>query len=160
MCSGGLLSFLGSSRGIQAIQFLINIFLRACQGSFCESNIYALSSVCWTPCLNRFICGQHNLISVTTFEATLFPPFTQILQGDIDRTYPLSCYFSTRKAIKLSAIEYIPYVFQILAQMLILHRGVPADYRTLLPFLLTPAIWAPEGLRPWTRLAVAGVPFT
>src|SRR5260370_42519633 len=50
--------------------------------------------------------------------------------------------------MKLRDIEYIPYVFQILAQMLILHRGVPADYRTLLPFLLTPAIWPQKGSIP------------
>ena len=34
------------------------------------------------------------------------------------------------------------YVFQILARVLTLHRGVPVEYRTLLPFLATPAIWA------------------
>jgi exportin-2 (importin alpha re-exporter) len=48
----------------------------------------------------------------------------------------------------LSTAEYIPYVFQILAQMLTLHRGVPTDYRALLPFLLTPAIWAQKGSIP------------
>jgi exportin-2 (importin alpha re-exporter) len=32
--------------------------------------------------------------------------------------------------------------------MLTLHRGVPADYRTLLPFLLTPAIWSQKGSIP------------
>lgn len=32
--------------------------------------------------------------------------------------------------------------------MLTLHRGVPADYRALLPFLLTPAIWAQKGSIP------------
>jgi exportin-2 (importin alpha re-exporter) len=47
-----------------------------------------------------------------------------------------------------SVAEYIPYVFQILAQMLALHRGVPVDYRALLPFLLTPAIWAQKGSIP------------
>lgn len=32
--------------------------------------------------------------------------------------------------------------------MLTLHRGVPVDYRALLPFLLTPAIWAQKGSIP------------
>ena len=32
--------------------------------------------------------------------------------------------------------------------MLQLHRGVPADYRALLPFLLTPGIWAQKGSIP------------
>ncbi len=52
------------------------------------------------------------------------------------------------KGDKSSTLEYIPYVFQILAQMLTLHRGVPADYRALRPFLLTPAIWAQKGSIP------------
>ncbi|KAI0248954.1 importin alpha re-exporter [Lactifluus subvellereus] len=77
--------------------------------------------------LIRFI-GAAVPDSITVFEPALFPPFTEILQGDID--------------------QYIPYVFQILAQMLTLHRGVPADYRALLPFLLTPTIWAQKGSIP------------
>jgi CAS/CSE protein, C-terminus len=32
--------------------------------------------------------------------------------------------------------------------MLTLHRGVPADYRALLPFLVTPTIWAQKGSIP------------
>jgi exportin-2 (importin alpha re-exporter) len=45
--------------------------------------------------------------------------------------------------------EYIPYVFQILAQMLELHTSdVPTDYRSLLPFLLQPAIWQQKGSIP------------
>lgn len=47
-------------------------------------------------------------------------------------------------------LEYIPYVFQVLAQMLELQSQgqVPAQYRTLLPFLLTPAIWQQKGSIP------------
>ena len=45
--------------------------------------------------------------------------------------------------------EYIPYVFQILAQMLDLHTDeVPAEYRSLLPILLTPASWQQKGSIP------------
>jgi len=77
--------------------------------------------------LIRFI-GAAAPDSIAVFEAALFPPFTEILQKDID--------------------QYIPYVFQILAQMLTLHRGVPVDYRALLPFLLTPAMWAQKGSIP------------
>ena len=45
--------------------------------------------------------------------------------------------------------EYIPYVFQLLAQMLELHTNdVPAAYRELLPFLLTPACWQQKGSIP------------
>ena len=40
-------------------------------------------------------------------------------------------------------------MFQILAQMLDLHAGaVPAQYRTLLPILLTPAAWQQKGSIP------------
>ena len=40
-------------------------------------------------------------------------------------------------------------MFQILAQMLDLHTGeVPAEYRSLLPFLLTPAAWQQKGSVP------------
>jgi exportin-2 (importin alpha re-exporter) len=93
---------------------------------------------------NRFIGGALP-DSITTFEPALFPPFTAILQGDIDRTWLLNI---KRRNQSLSAAEYIPYVFQILAQMLRLHKGVPVEYRALLPFLLTPTIWAQKGSIP------------
>ena len=45
--------------------------------------------------------------------------------------------------------EYVPYVFQLLAQMLSLHTGdVPAQYRPLLPLLFTPAPWLQRGSIP------------
>lgn len=45
--------------------------------------------------------------------------------------------------------EYIPYVFQILGQMLELHASsVPDEYRSILPFLLTPAGWQQKGSVP------------
>nr|VWP01251.1 Succinate-semialdehyde dehydrogenase (EC [Ganoderma boninense] len=72
---------------------------------------------------------QANPGTLPTFERALFGPFTIILQQDID--------------------QYIPYVFQILAQMLDLHTDeVPAEYRSLLPILLTPASWQQKGSIP------------
>lgn len=45
--------------------------------------------------------------------------------------------------------EYIPYVFQVLGQMLELHASsVPNEYRSILPFLLTPAAWQQKGSVP------------
>ena len=45
--------------------------------------------------------------------------------------------------------EYIPYSFQILAQMLDLHSAdVPVEYRGLLPFLLTSSVWQQKGSIP------------
>lgn len=78
--------------------------------------------------LMRFVVPA-NPSSLSTFEANLFGPFTIILQQDID--------------------QYIPYVFQILAQMLDLHTSnVPGEYREILPFLLTPASWQQKGSIP------------
>ncbi|KAH7910550.1 CAS/CSE protein [Hygrophoropsis aurantiaca] len=78
--------------------------------------------------LMRFIV-QGNPSTLPAFEEALFGPFTFILQQDID--------------------QYIPYTFQILAQMLSMHTtGVPAAYRSLLPFLLTPACWQQKGSIP------------
>ncbi|EJD01973.1 Cse1-domain-containing protein [Fomitiporia mediterranea MF3/22] len=78
--------------------------------------------------LVRFIVAASSQ-SLSAFEQTLFGPFTFILQQDID--------------------QFIPYVFQIISQMLELHQDdVPADYRTLLPFLLQPSSWAQKGSIP------------
>ncbi|KAG7451472.1 importin alpha re-exporter [Guyanagaster necrorhizus] len=78
--------------------------------------------------LIRFI-ARVNPANLTTFEQVLFGPFTVILQQDID--------------------QYIPYVFQLLAQMLEMHsKDVPTEYRSLLPFLLMPAIWQQKGSIP------------
>jgi len=67
--------------------------------------------------------------SLTYFEKSLFGPFTAILQQDID--------------------QFIPFVFQILSQMLELHHAdIPADYRSMLPFLLQPASWQQKGTIP------------
>ncbi|TFK31640.1 importin alpha re-exporter [Crucibulum laeve] len=78
--------------------------------------------------LMRFVVAG-TPATIVTFEQALFTPFTIIIQADID--------------------QYIPYVFQVLAQMLELHPGaVPAEYRSLLPFLLTPAIWQQKGSIP------------
>ncbi|KAG5641488.1 hypothetical protein DXG03_005099 [Asterophora parasitica] len=78
--------------------------------------------------LMRFVVSG-NAATLPAFEQALFGPFTIILQQDID--------------------QYIPYVFQVLAQMLELHKAdVPDQYRSLLPFLLTPAVWQQKGSIP------------
>ncbi|KAG1888183.1 CAS/CSE protein [Suillus subluteus] len=78
--------------------------------------------------LGRFVVSG-TPSTLPTFEQALFGPFTFILQQDID--------------------QYIPYVFQILAQMLEAHNtGVPSEYRSLLPFLLTPTCWQQKGSIP------------
>jgi exportin-2 (importin alpha re-exporter) len=78
--------------------------------------------------LMRFIVAG-SPATLPAFEHQLFGPFTYIIQQDID--------------------QYIPYVYQVLAQMLSLHAtDVPAAYRTLVPFLLTPAVWQQKGSIP------------
>ncbi|KIY62475.1 importin alpha re-exporter [Cylindrobasidium torrendii FP15055 ss-10] len=78
--------------------------------------------------LIKFIV-KANPAATTAFEQALFQPFTVILQQDID--------------------QYIPYVFQLLAQMLETHTGsIPEEYRGLLGFLMTPAIWQQKGSIP------------
>ncbi|PFH53505.1 hypothetical protein AMATHDRAFT_54636 [Amanita thiersii Skay4041] len=79
--------------------------------------------------LMRFvISGSPETLS--TFEQLLFSSFTIILQQDID--------------------QYVPYVFQVLAQMLESHdpATLPPEYSTLLPFLLTPVVWQQKGSIP------------
>ena len=94
----------------------------------------------------RFVVSA-NPSTLSTFEQALFGPFTIIIQQDIDREpSPASPFTLTTNA---RHAEYIPYAFQILAQMLELHKtDVPADYRSLLPFLLTPAAWQQKGSIP------------
>ncbi|KAJ7224424.1 CAS/CSE protein [Mycena pura] len=78
--------------------------------------------------LMRFVV-EGTPTTLSTFETVLFGPFTIIIQQDIE--------------------QYVPYVFQLLAQMLSLHTGdVPAQYRPLLPLLFTPAPWHQKGSIP------------
>ncbi|KAF7370763.1 Importin N-terminal domain-containing protein [Mycena sanguinolenta] len=78
--------------------------------------------------LMRFVV-EGTPTTLPTFENELFGPFTIILQQDIE--------------------QYVPYVFQLLAQMLSLHKSdVPDQYRPLLPLLFTPATWQQKGSIP------------
>ncbi|CAO1637229.1 unnamed protein product [Sympodiomycopsis kandeliae] len=65
--------------------------------------------------------------SLDGFEQALFPPFTAILQGEV--------------------AEFVPYVFQLLSQLLEMRPAgeLPASYQSLLPSLLTPALWQSRG---------------
>ena len=95
---------------------------------------------------DRFVV-QANPGALPTFERALFVLFTAILQQDIDRkrTHTRTPHRSRTN----EAAEYIPYVFQVLAQMLELHTsGVPDAYRGLLPMLLKVDAWAQKGSVP------------
>ena len=48
-----------------------------------------------------------------------------------------------------TSAEYVPYVFQIMAQMLELHTGpTPEQYRILLPYLVQVSSWQQKGSIP------------
>ncbi|KAJ2846991.1 importin-alpha export receptor, partial [Coemansia erecta] len=77
--------------------------------------------------LARFSCAADGN-AIGQFEATLFPIFQSILQEDV--------------------LEFMPYLFQILAQLLSVHQGsggLPDAYTGLLPPLLQPTLWASQG---------------
>lgn len=70
----------------------------------------------------KYICvAQPSLVA--NFETALFGPFQEILAHDV--------------------VEFTPYVFQVLSQLLALHGtdGIPQVYLTLLMPLLQPAPW-------------------
>ncbi|TRM64668.1 armadillo-type protein [Schizophyllum amplum] len=78
--------------------------------------------------LLRFVVAG-NRSTIANFEAALFGPFTFIIQNEIE--------------------QYVPYVFQILGQMLEAHpEGVPEAYKSLLSLLFTPATWQQKGSIP------------
>ncbi|KAJ2553633.1 importin-alpha export receptor [Coemansia sp. RSA 1933] len=77
--------------------------------------------------LARFSCAADGA-AIGQFEATLFPIFQSILQEDV--------------------AEFMPYVFQILAQLLSVHEAsgvLPEAYVNLLPPLLQPSLWGAQG---------------
>jgi exportin-2 (importin alpha re-exporter) len=87
--------------------------------------------------LVRVVCGQ-NPNATGALENLLFPPFQAILQSQV--------------------LEFAPYVFQILAQLLEFHPigGGLGRYDDLFSPLLTPALWERKGNVPaLTRLIQA-----
>lgn len=107
--------------------------------------------------LDRFICGAQP-DSITTFESTLFPPFTQILQGDIDRAYPLLFFYTKNDKTKRYRIHTIrvpdPRANAYIAQ----GRADRIRYTPSLPPHASDL--GTKGLHPWTCLAAASVSFT
>ncbi|KNC97042.1 importin-alpha export receptor [Spizellomyces punctatus DAOM BR117] len=77
----------------------------------------------------RFICARKPAL-VAEFERLLFPPFQAIISQAIE--------------------EFMPYVFQILSQMLDFHTegGIPEAYRSMAQPLLMPSLWESHGSIP------------
>jgi len=87
-------------------------------------------------CLINILC-QHHPETVVNVENTLFPIVEAILVRDV--------------------AEFLPYVFQILSQLLELRPlPVPTTYTGLFPLLLTPVLWEHLGnIPPMVRLLQA-----
>jgi exportin-2 (importin alpha re-exporter) len=68
-----------------------------------------------------------NPALVSSFESLLISPFQDILMNEV--------------------AEFMPYVFQILSQLLNLHKetGIPAFYQEMLPPILQPTLWEKPG---------------
>ena len=74
---------------------------------------------------------------VGAFERHLFPPFQHVLQQDV--------------------VEFAPYVFQLLSQMIEMHPGpLPPAYMAIFPALLAPTLWERQAnVTPLVRLLEA-----
>lgn len=98
--------------------------------------------------LVRYICPG-NEAAVKQFQELLFPPFQEVLANDVQGGFPRS--LDGRQSSlgdNLSngkPTEFMPYVFQILAQLLAFNSTIPPEYLTMLPPLLTPALWESGG---------------
>ncbi|GJQ10527.1 hypothetical protein GpartN1_g2318.t1 [Galdieria partita] len=81
--------------------------------------------------LNRYVCSENPSTSLPILETKLFPFFQSVLTSDI--------------------AEFVPYIFQILAQLAELHGEydeLPSSYQSLLPVLFTPSLWNRSGYIP------------
>ncbi|KAF8307881.1 Cse1-domain-containing protein [Clavulina sp. PMI_390] len=80
-----------------------------------------------------------NATTLSAFENILFESVRTVLQQDID--------------------QYVPYVLQIVAQMLEMHatgESIPPIYASLFPLLITPVVWQQKGsIPPLVRLIKA-----
>lgn len=97
-----------------------------------QYNHYLFESI---AVLIRSVCSKDASFT-EAFETLLFPPFQTVLQMDV--------------------MEFIPYVFQVFAQLLEYRSCIGVAYTSLFPPLLTPALWERKGNIPaLTRLIQA-----
>jgi len=91
-------------------------------------SVAVLVRSCTSPIANPALTPEAALSAAARFEALLFPPFQSVLQLDV--------------------AEFIPYVFQILGQLLCsrpANAGFSEAYRALFPPLLSPVLWERRG---------------
>jgi exportin-2 (importin alpha re-exporter) len=78
--------------------------------------------------LVRSCCGSGDVSAITKMEGLVFPPFQSVLSMDVE--------------------EFVPYVFQILAQLLSCrpeNGGLSDSYRALFVPILSPVLWERKG---------------
>lgn len=83
---------------------------------------------CCNTAMNPSLTPESALIAANRFEVLLFPPFQAVLTQDVT--------------------EFIPYVFQILGQLLCsrsINAGYSDAYKALFPPLLSPVLWERKG---------------
>ncbi|GJD08627.1 Exportin-2 [Galdieria sulphuraria] len=81
--------------------------------------------------LTRYVCTENPSSHLPLLETKLFPFFQSVLTADI--------------------AEFVPYIFQVLAQLAELHgeyEELPSSYQSLLPVLFTPSLWNRNGYIP------------
>ena len=99
---------------------LFNHYLFECIACMVKAVCLPSTHISSNPAVSAAACNQ--------FEALLFPPFQAILGQDV--------------------IEFVPYVFQILAELLSARpvgSGLSTPYRVLFPPLLAPTLWERKG---------------
>ena len=122
----------------QCITVLAQILVRvSANPSNPQYNHYLFESL---SALVKFVGGKNTSANVVnTFESLLFPPFMDILKKEIE--------------------DFMPYVFQILAQLLELRQngmGLSNGYKELFQPLLNPGLWMSRGNVPaLVRILVA-----
>jgi len=124
---------------VVAITELVLNKLTGALGRVCKNpknpqyNHYLFESI---AVLVRSVCSSQPS-ATTAFESLLFPPFQTILQMEVT--------------------EFIPYVFQVLAQLLEFKVDeIGTSYSTIFVPLLTPTLWESKGNVPaLTRLLIA-----
>lgn len=117
--------------------------------------------------------GLSDLSTVPMFEMALFELSSFILQQDVDREFLVSCVnfpvltrtvlSPNRRNSDFRHIEFIPFVYQLLAQLLELRpipsltsipvASVPDFYKNLVPSLLLVTVWQEKGSVPGTALS-------
>jgi exportin-2 (importin alpha re-exporter) len=78
--------------------------------------------------LVRSCCGNGDASAISRMESLVFPPFQSVLALDVE--------------------EFVPYVFQILAQLLFCRpekSGLSDAYRSLFAPILSPTLWERKG---------------